>query len=172
MRQEHFHQLFEVSVVLKGLHALTELAMGTAILLLSPFMVANFLVGFAVHEQQKGWPDFVVNFLLHVAQAAVGGGQHFAGIYLLAVGVINLGLVIGLLTGRLWAFPGALAAIAMLMAYQLYRYTHTHAVVLILLTLFDAVVWWLVRHEYFQLRSLRQARSSLRTAQSSLFGSA
>ncbi|HZP31870.1 MAG TPA: DUF2127 domain-containing protein [Candidatus Acidoferrales bacterium] len=153
MRQEHFHQLFEFSVVLKGLHALIELATGAAVLSLSPFLVANFLVTFAVREQQKGWPAFAVDFLLHVARAAVSGGQHFAGIYLLAVGVINLGLVIGLLTSRLWAFPAALAAIAVLMAYQLYRYTHTHAVVLIFLTLFDAVVWWLVRHEYLELRS-------------------
>lgn len=153
MRQERFHQLFEVSVVLKGLHALVELGMGAGILALNPFVAANFLVGFATRGQQNGWPDFVVNFLLHVAQAAVGGGQHFAGIYLLAAGVINLGLVIGLLTGRLWAFPAALTAIAMLMAYQVYRYAHTHALVLIFLTLFDAVVWWLVRHEYLDLRS-------------------
>jgi uncharacterized membrane protein len=153
MRQEHFHQLFEVSVVLKGLHALLELVMGAAILALSPFVVANYLVSLATRGQQNGWPDFAVNFLLHVAQSAVGGGQHFAGIYLLAVGVINMGLVIGLLTGRLWAFPAALTALAILMGYQLYRYTHTHAVVLVLLTIFDAVVWWLVRHEYLDLRS-------------------
>jgi uncharacterized membrane protein len=153
MRQEHFHQLFEVGVVLKGLHALLELATGGAILALSPGIVANFLVNFAARQQQRGWPAFAVDFFLHVARAAVAGGQHFAGIYLLAVGLINLGLVIGLLTGGLWAFPAALTAIAILMAYQLYRYTHTHAVVLIFLTLFDAVVWWLVRHEYLELRS-------------------
>jgi len=157
MRGEYFHRLFEVGVVLKGLHAVLELATGGAILALSPVIVANFLVNFAARQQQRGWPSFAVDFLLHVARAAVAGGQHFAGVYLLAVGVINLGLVIGLLTGRLWAFPAALMAITMLMAYQLYRYTHTHAIALIILTLFDAVVWWLVRHEYLELRSREPA---------------
>ena len=73
--------------------------------------------------------------------------------------------VIGLLTGALWSFPAAMAALALLMVYQLYRYTHTHSLALILLTLFDAVVWWLVWQEYRVLRfgALRERRSSLRT---------
>ena len=81
------------------------------------------------------------------------------------VGLINGALVIGLLTGALWSFPAAMAALALLMVYQLYRYTHTHSLALILLTLFDAVVWWLVWQEYRVLRfgALRERRSSLRS---------
>ena len=56
--------------------------------------------------------------------------------------------MIGLLTGRLWAFPVGSLAIALFMAYQVYRYTHTHAFILIVLTAYDAVVCWLVWHEY------------------------
>src|SRR5438445_5111159 len=62
--------------------------------------------------------------------------------------LINIVLVIGLLASALWSYPTALAAIALLMAYQLFRYRHTHALALILLTLFDAVVWLLVLREY------------------------
>lgn len=158
MRQQNIHRLFEVSVTLKGLHALVELATGAAILALSPTIVAHFLTNFAAREQVRGWPAFATDFLLHVGRVAVEGGQHFAGIYLLVVGLINLGLVIGLLTGRLWSFPAALTALAVLMAYQLYRYTHTHGFILIVLTLFDAIVWVLVRQEYLELRSRSLAR--------------
>ena len=66
---------------------------------------------------------------------------------------MNLGLAIGLLMGSLWSYPAALAALALLMSYQMYRYTHTHSVALIALTLFDAIVWFLVWHEYRVLRS-------------------
>jgi uncharacterized membrane protein len=62
-------------------------------------------------------------------------------------------LAIGLLARKLWSFPAALAALALLMAYQLYRYTHTHAIALIALAVFDAGVWCLVWHEYRMLRS-------------------
>jgi uncharacterized membrane protein len=161
MLQRHIHRLFEVSVTLKGLHALVELIAGAAILALRPVAVSNFALDLAQREQAQGAPGFIAAFLRAVSLGVQHGGQHFAGIYLLAVGLINVGLVIGLLTGALWSFPAALAALALLMTYQLYRYTHTHALALILLTLFDAVVWWLVWHEYRVLRSgVVQRRSS------------
>ena len=153
MRQHNIHRLFEVGVTLKGLHALLELITGAAILALSPVAVSNFFLGLAQREQAQGAPGFVANALLRLARGVQHGGELFAGIYLLVVGLINTGLVIGLLTGALWSFPAALAALALLMAYQLYRYTHTHAFALILLALFDAIVWGLVWHEYRVLRS-------------------
>ena len=166
MLQRHIHRLFEVSVTLKGLHALLELATGAAVLALSPVAVSNFFLDLAQRGQAQGAPGFVGEALLALARAVQHGGQHFAGFYLLAVGVINMGLVVGLLTSRLWSFPAALVALALLMAYQLYRYTHTHAIALILLTAFDAVVWWLVLHEYRLQRAgaLVERRSSLGNA--------
>ena len=162
MRQQNIHRLFKAGVTLKGLHALLELITGAAILALSPVGVANFFLDLAQREQAQGAPGFITDFLLALAQGVQHGGQHFAGIYLLVVGLMNMGLVIGLLTGALWSFPAALAALALLMVYQLYRYTHTHSFILILLTLFDAVVWWFVWHEYRILRSgaLTERRSS------------
>jgi uncharacterized membrane protein len=153
MRQHHIHRLFEVGVFLKGLHALFELVLGAAILAVSPVAVSNFFLRVAFSEQSRGAPAFVVNFLLNLARAVQHGGQHFAGIYLIVVGLINMVLAIGLLTGALWSYPAALTALALLMSYQMYRYTHTHGIILIALTLFDAVVWFLVWHEYRVLRS-------------------
>jgi uncharacterized membrane protein len=153
MRQNHIHRLFEVGVTLKALHAVFELALGAAILAVSPVAVSDYFVRLALQQQSHGSAAFLVNFLMDLARAVQHGGQHFAGIYLLVVGLMNLGLAIGLLMGSLWSYPAALAALALLMSYQMYRYTHTHAVALIALTLFDAIVWFLVWHEYRVLRS-------------------
>ena len=150
--EKQIHRLFEFGVSLKALHAVIELITGTAILVLSPVTVSNFFVALAHREQAIGSHQFIADFLLHLARADLQG-QHFAGIYLVAVGFINLGLAIGLLTRKLWSFPAALAALALLMAYQLYRYTHTHAIALIALAIFDAGVWLLIWHEYRMLRS-------------------
>ena len=153
MRQHHIHRLFAVGVTLKALHAVFELALGAAILAVSPVAVSDYFVRLALRLQSGGSAAFLVNFLLDLARAVQRGGQHFAGIYLLVVGLMNLGLAIGLLMGSLWSYPAALAALALLMSYQMYRYTHTHAVALIALTLFDAVVWFLIWHEYRVVRS-------------------
>jgi uncharacterized membrane protein len=115
--------------------------------------VSDYFVRLALQQQSRGSAAFFVNFLMDLARAVQHGGQHFAGIYLIAVGLINMVLSIGLLTGALWSYPAALTALAVLMSYQLYRYTHTHAIALIALTLFDAIVWFLVWHEYRVLRS-------------------
>lgn len=153
MREQNFHRLFELGVTLKGLHALLELATGTAILAVGPVAVSNFFFALAQREWIAGGQVAVVNFLVRLAEQSLQGGQRFAGIYLLVLGMMNLGLVIGLLAGALWSYPATLAAIVLLMGYQLYRYTHTHAFALILLTLYDCVVWWLVRHEYLVVRA-------------------
>ena len=162
MRHHHIHRMFEVGVVLKGLHALFELILGAAILTVSPVAVSNFFLRLALERQSRGSAAFVVTFLLDLARAVQRGGQHFAGIYLLVVGLMNMGLAIGLLAGALWSYPAALGALSLLMAYQLYRYTFTHSIALIALTLFDAVVWFLIWNEYRVLRSgpLIERRSS------------
>ncbi len=153
MREQHFHRLFEVGVTLKGFHALLELATGTAILAIGPVAVSNFFFALAQREWIGGGSAAVVNFLVRLAEQSLQGGQEFAGIYLLVIGLMNLGLVIGLLAGALWSYPASLTAIALLVGYQLFRYTHTHNTALILLTLYDVVVWWLVRHEYLVVRA-------------------
>jgi uncharacterized membrane protein len=153
MREQNIHRLFEAGVILKGLHALLELITGAVTLALGPVAVSDFFFAVAQREWIGGARVSVVNFLVRLAEQSLRGGQQFVGIYLLAVGFINLVLVIGLLMSARWSYPAALAAIALLIAYQLYRYAHTHALALILLALFDGVVCWLVWNEYRVVRS-------------------
>lgn len=157
MRERNIHRLFEAGVTLKGIHALLELITGAATLALGPVAVSDFFFALAQREWLGGGRVSVVNFLVRLADASLRGGQQFVGIYLLVVGTINMVLAIGLLASALWAYPAALTAIALLMAYQLFRFTQTHVFALVVLTLYDAVVWWLVHHEY---KTLQGARAS------------
>ena len=61
-------------------------------------------------------------------------------------------LVIALLKNRLWAYPVSLAVLGLFVVYQLYRFSHTHGVGLILLSAFDVVVLGLIWHEYRLVR--------------------
>lgn len=61
-------------------------------------------------------------------------------------------LVAGLLREKLWAYPASLAVLGLFIVYQLYRYSYTHGVGLIVLSLFDVMVIVLVWHEYRLVR--------------------
>jgi uncharacterized membrane protein len=63
-----------------------------------------------------------------------------------------------LLRGKLWAYPLSIWVLLAFIAYQLYRYTFTHSIGLILLSIFDLVVLWLIWHEYRTVRAAAQQR--------------
>ena len=62
--------------------------------------------------------------------------------------MVKLALVIGLLRNKLWAYPASLVGTGLFILYQLYRYSYTHGFGLIVLTIFDVFVMWLIWHEY------------------------
>ena len=138
MQEKRIHQIFVVSVLAKGLHALIEIAGGFALYLLSSDRIARWLdeVG---HGQ---W----------LARHFPVTEQHFYAFYLLSHGIVKSVLVVGLLKEKLWAYPASFVVFGLFIAYQLYRYSFTHDVGLILLSIFDLFVIFLAVHEYRLLR--------------------
>jgi uncharacterized membrane protein len=135
VNERRVHQIFAVSVSLKGLHALVEIAGGVALYLLGSDRIARWL---RPHE----W----------VAQHFPASEQHFFAFYLLSHGLVKIVLVYGLLKERLWAYPASFVVFGAFIAYQLYRYSFTQDFVLILLSIFDLFVIALAVHEYRLLR--------------------
>jgi uncharacterized membrane protein len=151
------HLVFEVSLWLKGVFALSEIIAGIALFFISQQFLLSVALWVTKEEFAEDPHDIVANFLLHTVQNLSIGTQKFAALYLLAHGVIKLWLIIGLLRRRLWYYPVAMIVFALFIAYQLYRYTFTHSVWLLLITVLDIVVIALTWHEYRFLRgSLRR----------------
>ena len=148
MSEKRIHQIFEISILLKGAHALIECAGGVALALVSTGSVKGLVNSLTQDELVEDPHDFLASHLLAYAQDWTVGAQHFYAFYLLSHGVVKLALVIGLLRNRLWAYPASLVALVFFIAYQLYRYTYTHGVGLIVLTVFDIAIMWLIWHEY------------------------
>ena len=65
---------------------------------------------------------------------------------------MKLLLVIGLLRGKLWSYPASLVVLGLFIAYQLYRFSYTQGIGLIVLTVFDVFVMGLIWHEYKLIR--------------------
>jgi uncharacterized membrane protein len=138
VQEKRIHQIFAVSVSFKGLHAILEIVGGIALYGFSADTLARWLD----ETDRHGW----------VARYFDLSEQHFYAFYLLSHGVVKLVLVYGLLKEKLWAYPASFAVFGAFIAYQLYRYSFTHELSLILLSIFDLFVIALAVHEYRLLR--------------------
>jgi uncharacterized membrane protein len=152
MNEHRVHQFFQVSVLLKGTHALIECLGGTILALVATSTIVNF-VNALTQEELIGDPnDFVAMHLLTWARNFSIQTQHFYAFYLLSHGLVKVMLVVGLLKEKLWSYPASLIVLALFVLYQLYRFSYTHGLGLIVLTVFDIIVMGLIWHEYNLMR--------------------
>lgn len=146
MPEKSVRRVFVVSVVLKGINGILEIIAG--ILLLFTGAVTNIIEALVRGELIEDPSDVIANAVQHYVPYFSQHSQLFASVYLLSHGIIKIFLVIGLLRNKLWAYPSAIVVFFLFIAYQLYRFTYTHSIFLILLTVFDLIVIWLTWHEY------------------------
>ena len=152
MREKRFHQLFVVSVLFKGLHALVEIAGGIALYLVSTAAIVQAIQRYSYDELTEDRHDWIATHLLDFARHFSVAEHNFYAAYLLSHGLIKAVLVTGLLRQKLWAYPASFVVFGAFIAYQLYRYSFTHDFALILLSIFDLFVIYLAVHEYRLLR--------------------
>ena len=153
--ENRIHQVFRVSVILKGLHALIEIAGGLLFYSVSTQQILALVNRLTREELVEDPRDFIATHLLAAAQGLTGATESFYAWYLVSHGLIKVVLVVGLLREKLVAYPASLVAMAGFIAYQLYRYSYTHSLGLILLTVFDLIVMVLIWHEWRLLRRHR-----------------
>jgi uncharacterized membrane protein len=143
------HESFRAGILLKGLHALIEVIGGIGLLCASPQALNRVLMPIAAR-------DFAAAHLRVALERFATSGRHFASWYLLSHGGVNLILVIALFMNELWAYPVMLAVLAGFVGYQAYRFSHTHSITLVALTVFDIVVIVLTWIEYRKQMELRR----------------
>ncbi|MGE5200449.1 MAG: DUF2127 domain-containing protein [Acidobacteriota bacterium] len=141
-------RFFYVSIWLKGLHAAFEIVGGIALFFTSPEFILRVVALMTQDELANDPNDFVASTLLHAAENISVAGERFAAAYLLSHGVMKIVLVMGLLRNRRWAYPAALAVFGGFILYQIYRFSFTHSLGLVALTVFDLAVMWLIWREY------------------------
>jgi len=104
-----------------------------------------------LHELSEDPKDLVANYLLNSTRHLSSGTKTFAAIYLLWHGAVKVGLVAALLSRKRWAYPAAMAAFFLFLVYQIYRYSHTAAPALLVLSIIDILIIILTWLEYQRL---------------------
>src|SRR5260370_40711385 len=144
MNERRIHQIFEISVLLKGVHALIECIGGLVLAFVSTSAIIRLVNALTQDELIEDPNDFVAAHLLSLAQNFTVSTQRFYAFYLLSHGVIKAFLVICLLRNKLWAYPVSLVVLGLFVVYHLYRFSYTHVFGLIVFTFFDVIVLGLI----------------------------
>ena len=152
MREKTIHRIFDISVALKGAHALIEIIGGVSLYLISTDRIVGWINDFSQDQLVENPHDFIATPLLKFAEGFSVEKHDFYAFYLLSHGLVKGVLVIGLLKEKLWAYPASFVVFGAFIAYQLYRYSFTQDFSLILLSIFDLFVIALAAHEYRLLR--------------------
>ncbi len=144
--------LFRISMVLKGLDGIVEIAGAICLWVVSPEWLVHVVRMLTRDEIAEDPHDLVANFLRHAAGHFSLSGQHFMAFYLLAHGVVKIFVVAALLRGKLWAYPIAVAVFSAFIVYQTYRFALTESIGLLALTVIDLVVIFFIWLEYRAVR--------------------
>jgi uncharacterized membrane protein len=139
---------FRTGITLKGLDGLLEAVGGVLLWFIKPEALGSTLQEIFQHELSRDPHDFIAAHLLHVSEKIASSDPLFASIYLLSHGLVKAVLAVLLWMNKLWAYPLAIVIFSAFSVYQIYRYTHTHAFALLVLTLFDVIIVYLTWEEY------------------------
>jgi uncharacterized membrane protein len=147
-RNSLLHRLFDVGVGLKGIDGVLEVIGGLVFLIARPETLTALVRFLTAHEISEDPSDLIANALRTGMQHLVANTKVFAGAYLLGHGLVKIVLVAGLLRGARWSYPTALWFLGCFVAYQTYRIALTHSLGLVVLTVFDLAVMYLIWREY------------------------
>ena len=152
LEEKNIHLAFEVSLFLKGAFAVAEIVTGIGVYFVTQQFVFRLVERITREELLEDPRDLLATYLFHSAQDFSVSTRNFTALYLLSHGVIKLWLIIGLLRAKLSYYPIAIAVFGLFIAYQLYRFSVTQSLWLLLITAVDVLVIGLTWHEYQYLR--------------------
>jgi uncharacterized membrane protein len=152
---------FRTGITMKGIDGLLETIGGALLWVINPSVMSHTVALLFQHELSRDPHDFIGVHLLRISKALTENDRLFASIYLVSHGVVKIVLAGALWLDDLWAYPLAIFVFGAFGAYQIYRYSHTHSLMLLALTIFDLALMWLTWEEY---RVQKAKRATLGTS--------
>ncbi len=148
--EKYWHKTFVITICIKCLTGITETVSGILLLFIQPTTLAHILARFSRSEQLEDPQDFFLDFAYQYIHRLNTSTKDFAGLYILAHGLINLFLVLGLIREKAWAYLIAIGVLGSFMLYQVFRIAmHPFSSpLLVVLTIFDTFFIVLIIHEY------------------------
>lgn len=145
---------FAIGVALKAIDAVSELIGGLWLLFVSPEQLQDWAGIIFAPELREDPRDFIATHVLHWTAHFQHGAVVFAAVYLLSHGLAKLVVVVEIVRGKSWAYPGLIILTALFVAYQIYHMARTGVSLgYLVLTAFDLMIIALTVAEYARLRT-------------------
>jgi len=154
-------KIFEGGIILKGASGVLEFVAGLLLVFTSPDAIRSFLAFLTQREIAEDPNDTFANLILHSAEHFNSGNKTFAIAYLWVHAAVKLTAVVGILRNQLWAYPFSLISLGLLMLYQVYSMSVKFSAGMLVLTVFDAIILWLIWREYGKVRPALTRRSAV-----------
>ena len=146
--EKQIYQLFKWSILIKGAISVVEVIVGTLVMF-TPVSIITHMTDYVIKNFFGGKTEgFLVSEIISNAEALVNIGTVLIGVYLIGRGGIKLGLIIGLLRNKIWAYPWSLVVIGVLVLFQVFELIKTLHLGIIFVTAFDLVVMYLIWREW------------------------
>lgn len=150
---------YEIGILIKGFDGAVELIAGLFLWIVRPETIGRWTHYVTQAELAENPHSFIATHVLHYGETLAKGENTFAILFLLTHGLVKVGLVAALLRNKMWAYPWAMVALTLFLAYQLYELATKPTFGMAFLTVLDAIIIWLVWREWGQ--QTRQASTPL-----------
>jgi len=144
---------FHIGLILKGLYDIGEVLCGILLIFLNPERMSKLITFISKNELHEDPNDFVMNYLVSFSHVFSIGMQHFTSFYLLSHGIVKILILILLWRKRLWAYPLSCLIFIFFIVIQIQRFSQTHSIMLLVLTLIDIVMVVLTILEYRNIKA-------------------
>jgi uncharacterized membrane protein len=151
---------FRAGIMLKAVYAVLEVIGGISLWLIPPSAMTSVVRAVVEHELSGDRHDFIAIHVLRTSKVLLSSNRLFASMYLLSHGAVKVILVIALWMNALWAYPLTIFVFGGFGAYQMYRYSHTHSIAMLLLTIFDAALICLTWMEWREQKAEKRSHSA------------
>jgi uncharacterized membrane protein len=154
-------RMFKVAIAIKGIDGGLQFLGGLLLIVIPPTVISG-LANTVITRDLVGDPNGTLATHLETAanHFATGSTRWFAIVYLLAHGVVKLGLVWALVKRIMVAFPIAIVVLTAFVVYEVWRAVHDHSIALPIFAAIDVVIIVLVFREYLKLRRERAAATA------------
>lgn len=146
---------FRIGMWWRILYGFLRLILGFVLLRLVGTPIADIFYKLMAHELIEDPRDFLMRAVSPLLQHLSFTVTYFLAAYLLFWGIIDILLSINLLKHKMWAFPVSIYLIGIFVLYEIYRFTHTHSLILACVIIIDMILIWLIRKEYLKLNSAK-----------------
>ncbi len=143
---------YEIGIFIKGFDGLVELIAGLFLLIVQPATIGHWTHSIAQAELGEDH-GFIATHVVHYGESLSHGRNAFAITFLLLHGIIKVALVAALLRNKPWAYPFAIVALGLFIAYQAYELVVKPTFGMAFLTVLDALIIWLVWREWNQVKA-------------------